>query len=90
MANQDQGQANSSGAGRPPARFDPTINLGHIISAGTMVIMMTMGWSQLSSRLEMVEKQVAGMSALIERSIRTDTRVDELSRRIGEIEQRVR
>lgn len=89
MANQDQGQASSS-AGRQAPRFDPTVNLGHIISAGTMAIMITMGWSQLSSRLEMVERQVAGMSALIERSIRTDTRVDELSRRIEEIEQRAR
>lgn len=89
MANQDQGQA-SSGAGRQAPRFDPTINLGHIISAGSFAIMMAMGWTQLSSRMEMVEKQVAGMSALIERSIRTDTRVDELSRRIGDLEQRTR
>lgn len=76
------------GSARPP-RFDPVINLGHIISATTMIATMAMGWSQLSSRMEMLEKQVAGMNQLVERSIRSDARLDGLERRVVDIEQDV-
>lgn len=73
--------------GRRGAVFNPEINLGHVLSASTMIVTMIMGWTQLSGRVEMLERQVVGMTQLVERSIRSDARLDEVSRRVQDIEQ---
>jgi len=67
--------------------FDPTINLGHVLTMGAIIVTLVMGWSQLNTRLEYVERQVAAMTTLIEKSIRADMRLDAVEKRLDRYEE---
>lgn len=73
---------------RPPGpRFDPTINLGHLLTMAGMLATMIAGWSQLSTRIEYVERQMTAMTTVIERGIKADARLEEIGRRLERLER---
>jgi len=85
--------ADQTDRGMPPLHdrgrrvsFDPTINLGHLLTMGALVGTVIMGWAQLSTRLEYVERQVATMATLMEKAIIADAKLGELERRIQRVE----
>lgn len=77
------------------ARFDPTINLGHLITMGSILITMVAGYTSLNARVGVVEAQITAMTTLMERSIRADEQLQSLKSeierqgmRIDRLEQR--
>lgn len=75
--------------------FDPTINLGHILTTvgllftllvGGYGVMQTLGTVDL--RLGIVEKQIVTISRLLESSIRMETEIDSLERRMSVLESK--
>lgn len=56
-------------------RFDWTINLGHLLSIFSMMLVVAGGYFSLTMRLGIVEDRVATMAALMERSIRNDEQI---------------
>ncbi|MGA0564185.1 hypothetical protein ACO2RV_17200 [Ancylobacter sp. VNQ12] len=76
-------------------RFDPTINLGHVITMGSVLATMIAGYATLNARMGVVEAQITTMTTLMERSIRADeqlqtmrTTVDKLEDRLERVEQK--
>lgn len=71
------------------ARFDPTINLGHVMTMGSVLATMVAGYASLNARMGLVETQIATMTTLMERSIRTDERLQGFSLQLGKLEDRI-
>lgn len=69
------------------ALFDPVINLGHVLTMMTMLGTVILGWTQLSTRLALVEAQVAKQTEMLDRSIRTDERLNSLRERVDRLER---
>lgn len=40
----------SNGNGRHRVRFDPTVNLGHVLTASAMLLAVVVGWRDLDAR----------------------------------------
>lgn len=62
---------------RDKLNFDPTISLGHILSTLAMILALAVGWSNLNSRISVIESGVhRNESDLIEmrKQIRADYR----------------
>jgi len=85
--------ADENDRGMPPLHnqmrrlsFDPTINLGHVLTMAAMAATVVLGWSQLSTRLEYVERQMVTMTTVVERSVRADTRLEGIERRLDRVE----
>lgn len=77
------------GSGRSTgARFDGTINLGHVLTMATMLGTLIMGWSTLDKRLSLVETQMARQTEVLDRSIRTDEKLQAIRERLDKIERR--
>jgi len=68
--------------------FDPTINLGHVLTMAGLGVTAIAGYMSLTTRIDYVEKQLATMASMFERSIRADTRLDAIELRINRIEER--
>lgn len=81
--------ADMQGAPPRPAgpRIDWTINVGHVLTAAAMAATLAIGWSQISTRLEYVERQVGAMVTTVERGIRADARLEDLTRRLERLER---
>lgn len=73
--------------GIPRIKFDPTINLGHVVTAGASLFMVGIAWANLDARVN----QQARDLARIESAAKADAgRIEvELSRRIVETRQYV-
>lgn len=67
--------------------FDPVINLGHVLTMATMLATVILGWTQLSTRLALVEAQVTKQTEMLDRSIRTDERLNSLRERVDRLER---
>lgn len=62
-------------------KFDPTVNLGHLLSAGTVLVAITFGWAVLDSRQTHLEARTVRLEAARERDDReTMTAVGSLER----------
>ena len=61
-------------------RFDPTINLGHLITAATFLCTFVGGWYVFDYRLQAIEKQVSTLNTLVVDNARLDARVKVLER----------
>ena len=70
-------------------KFDPTVNLGHLISLGGIVAAMVTGWVSLSSRLESVERQLARQTTVIEVSIRQEEQLKSLRESVLALQSRL-
>lgn len=77
-------------AHEPPRKvsFDPTINLGHVLTMLTLLGGLAAGWSSLNTRLDYVEKAMGNVADLVTRSVRADVRLDNFERRMERIENR--
>ncbi|WP_454684008.1 hypothetical protein [Ancylobacter moscoviensis] len=70
-------------------RFDPTINLGHILTMGSVLATMVAGYASLSTRMGVVEAQIATMTTLMERSIRADEQLQAMRTQATKLEERL-
>ncbi|MFG1433370.1 hypothetical protein V5F44_21080 [Xanthobacter sp. V2C-8] len=76
------------GAGKSTkARFDGTVNLGHLLTMATMLGTLVMGWSTLDKRLSLVEAQMMRQTEVIDRSIRTDEQLRSIRERLDKMER---
>lgn len=78
-------------------RFDRNINVGHLLTVGTLVITLVAGWVKLDARQTMLEQLQARQQSTIdaigsnlqqiirfeERLAYYDRRIDTLERRVG-------
>lgn len=70
----------------PKPRFDPTINLGHIISMVLFIAALTGGWYLTDYRLSQLEFQVKNLSSIIVDNARLDERLKDIGRRVDRLE----
>jgi hypothetical protein len=69
-------------------RFDPTINLGHLLSLAGVTIAVAGGWYVADWRLSALERQMERLSAVVTESARNDERLKEVKRRLDSLERR--
>ena len=70
------------------ARFDPTINLGHLISLAGVILVVSGSLYLTDYRLSALEKNVEKLSTVVIESARTDERLKDLARRLELLERR--
>ena len=69
-------------------RFDPTINLGHLISLGGVIITIVGGWYVMDHRLSLLERNFDKLSSAVVEWVRLDERLKDHGRRIDKLESR--
>ena len=69
-------------------RFDPTINLGHMISLGGVIITIVGGWYVMDHRLSLLERNFDKLSSAVVEWVRLDERLKDHGRRIDKLESR--
>ena len=69
-------------------RFDPTINLGHLITLAGVIAAVIGGWWVADHRLAALERQVARLSDVIVVQAVTTERVSGLAHRLEQLERR--
>jgi hypothetical protein len=67
-------------------RFDGTINLGHLMSLGGILLIAISGYYSFSSRLSVVEGQLTRIATVLENSIRQDEQIKSLTYRMDKVE----
>lgn len=79
-------------------RFDFTINLGHILTFGSILLTLIVGWNQMDQRIARVEetlknstatlveqvKQGSDLRALADRVSRNERLIEQLQARLGQ------
>lgn len=68
-------------------RFDFSINLGHMISIGAVVITMVAGWVNFDGRLRAVEKTLDTATATLIEQVKQGRDIAALSTRMDRIER---
>lgn len=71
----------------PGPRFDFTINLGHILTFGTMLATIIVGWVTFDQRLKTVEKTLETYTITLVEQVRQGGRIDALAERVARIER---
>ncbi len=71
-------------APRKRVRFEPTINLGHVLTFVGFLMTIAAGWQAMSTRVALVEQRT---SAIEQRSVEQENRLKES---LGEIKADVR
>jgi hypothetical protein len=69
-------------------RFDPTINLGHLISLGGVIITIVGGWYVMDHRLTALERNFEKLSVAVVELVRLDERLKDFARRVDNLERR--
>lgn len=69
-------------------RFDPTINLGHIISLGGAMVVVAGSLYLTDYRLTTLERNVEKLSVVVIQAARTDERLKDHDRRLDSLERR--
>jgi len=62
--------------------FDPTINLGHVITLSGVLIAVVGGWYTVDARLATVERAITSLSSVVVESARYDERLKSVERRL--------
>lgn len=68
-------------------RFDFTINLGHVITFGGLIVTMTIGWATFDGRLRAVEKTLDTATATLMEQVRQGAQISALSERVARMER---
>ncbi len=68
-------------------KIDFTINLGHIITFGGLLVTMTVGWGLFDARLKAVEKTLETATATLVEQVRQGGRLEALTARVDRIER---
>lgn len=69
-------------------RFDPTVNLGHLLSMGTIGAALIGGWYVADYRLSAMERQLTQLSTIVVQSARIEERLKDHARRLDWLERR--
>jgi hypothetical protein len=67
-------------------RFDPTINLGHLLTLTGVVFVIVSAGVVADFRLAALEREVAKLSDLVVQAARSEERMTDLARRVDRLE----
>lgn len=68
-------------------RWDGTINLGHLLTMGAMILSLFLGYTTFDKRLTLVEAQMARQTEVLDRSIRFDEQLRAIRDRLDKVER---
>lgn len=68
-------------------RFDFTINLGHVITFGGLIVTMTIGWATFDGRLRAVEKTLETATNTLIEQVRQGGELRALTQRLDRVER---
>lgn len=68
-------------------RFDFTINLGHVITFGGLIVTMTIGWATFDGRLRAVEKTLETATATLVEQVRQGAQISAITDRVARLER---
>ncbi len=68
-------------------RFDFTINLGHVITFGGLIVTMSMGWAAFDGRLRAVERTLETATATLVEQVRQGSMITALDQRMQRVER---
>lgn len=68
-------------------RFDFTINLGHVISIGSVIIVMVAGWVNFDGRLRAVEATLATATQTLIEQVKQGRDIAALDNRLARVER---
>lgn len=71
----------------PTPRFDLTINLGHVITFGGLLVTMAIGWATFDGRLRAVEKTLETATATLVEQVRQGAELSAVSARVDRLER---
>lgn len=70
-------------------RFDLTINLGHVLTFGGLLVTMAIGWGAFDGRLTRVEEILRTATATLVEQVRQGTELRALSERVSRNERSI-
>jgi hypothetical protein len=68
-------------------KFDGTINLGHVITFGGLIITMTIGWATFDGRLRAVEKTLETATSTLIEQVKQGGELRALTQRVERVER---
>ena len=68
-------------------RFDFTINLGHILTFGSILVTLVVSWVMFDQRLKAVEKTLETYTITLVEQVRQGARIDALTARMDRVER---
>lgn len=68
--------------------FDPTINLGHLISIAAVIVTISGGWYVFDYRLSAIEKNMGQLSSVVIDAARTSERLNYMDARLQRLENK--
>lgn len=68
-------------------KFDLTINLGHVITFGGLIITMTIGWATFDGRLRAVEKTLETATSTLIEQVKQGGELRALTQRVERVER---
>jgi hypothetical protein len=71
-------------------RFDPTVNLGHVLTMTAVMVSLVGGAYVFDYRLNAIEKQLEKMQSVFLATAVFEERLNSISRRIDSLETRTR
>lgn len=71
----------------PTPRFDFTINLGHVITFGGLLVTMAIGWGTFDSRLRAVEKTLETATETLIEQVKQGADLRAINGRVDRLER---
>ena len=71
----------------PTPKLDLTINLGHVITFGGLLITMAIGWATFDGRLRAVERTLETATATLVEQVRQGAELCAVSERVDRLER---
>lgn len=71
----------------PTPRFDLTINLGHVLTFGGLLVTMAVGWATFDGRLRAVERTLETATATLVEQVRQGAQLAAVSDRVTRLER---
>lgn len=71
----------------PAPRLDLTINLGHVITFGGLLVTMAIGWATFDGRLRAVERTLETATATLVEQVRQGAQLAAVSDRVTRLER---
>jgi hypothetical protein len=68
-------------------KFDFTINLGHVITFGGLIVTMSIGWATFDGRLRAVEKTLETTTATLVEQVRQGSMITAMDQRMQRLER---
>lgn len=68
-------------------KFDFTINLGHVLTFGGLIVTMSIGWASFDGRLRAVERTLETATATLVEQVRQGSMIMALDQRMQRVER---